>query len=199
MESELNCTLSERLGQANNWPVKFFWLYERKQIHMAWKKLVFQLVLWASSSYILLAWGQILFIFVNDFIRNLLVAAPSPAQRKNGEFSFVRGRVRQHVGYFIRRWLAWSLAHWVSKLQKLLSQQENLLVPDYRTRHFSSAEFRERMCMFNFCVNALPFIQCSYFIYAPQASLSLRPCDKKTRYSGNPRLEAAYWFLSTIE
>ena len=124
---------------------------------------------------------------------------PSPGKRKNGEFSFVGGRVRQHVGYFIRRWLAWSLAHWVSKLQKLLSQQENLLVPDYRTRLFSSAEFRERMCMFNFCVNALPFIQCSYFIYAPQASLSLRPCDKKTRYSGNPRLEAAYWFLSTIE
>ena len=62
----------------------------------------------------------------------------------------------------------------------------------YRTRLFSSAEFRERMCMFNVCVNARPVTHCSYFIYALQASLSLGPCDKKIRYSGNPRLEAAY-------
>ena len=39
---------------------------------MARKKVDFHLVVWASSSYILLAWGHFLLILVNDFVRGWL-------------------------------------------------------------------------------------------------------------------------------
>ena len=42
------------------------------------------------------------------------------------------------VNDFVRGCLAWTLPHWASELQKLLAQQENLLVQDYRMGFFSS-------------------------------------------------------------
>jgi len=33
------------------------------------KEIQFQLVLWASSSHILLVWGDFLFVLVNDLVR----------------------------------------------------------------------------------------------------------------------------------
>ena len=42
------------------------------------------------------------------------------------------------VNNFVRGWLAWTLVRWSSVLQKLLAQQEYLLVQDYQTGLFSS-------------------------------------------------------------
>ena len=37
---------------------------------------------------------------------------------------------------FLGPLLTWALVHWASELQKLLAQQENVLVPDYQIRLF---------------------------------------------------------------
>ena len=48
-------------------------------------------------------------------------------------------------GFGTAGWLAWTVAHWASKLEKLLAQQENLLVPDYWMGIFSSPDLSLRI------------------------------------------------------
>ena len=59
----------------------------------------------------------------------------------NSYLVWLQRRSQDHLllNAFIKGWLFWILAHWASKLEKLeLAQQENLLVPDYRTGLCSS-------------------------------------------------------------
>ena len=61
---------------------------------------------------------------------------PFSGLKKNLKIPVCRlGKQLSHF-VFLGPLLTWTVTHWGSELQKLVAQQENLLVPDYQIRLF---------------------------------------------------------------
>ena len=61
---------------------------------------------------------------------------PFSGLKKTLKFQFVVWASSSHIFVFLGPLLTWTVTHWGSELQKLVDQQENLLVPDYQIRLF---------------------------------------------------------------
>ena len=72
-----------------------------------------------------------------------------------------------------RGWVIWTLAHWASKLQKLLAQQENPLVLDYWTRIFSNPVWEGTPFVCLLLTNGTPFASRLTAVNAPSIKYEL--------------------------